>query len=137
LEFIEFSKLINDAEILDSGDNTNMILTFFGSDIASEVKLWQFLLSFLRIAVYKYITLVKKQTRRPSTYFIKKQEEEEKKTKQQGTVELSKSLFSNKKESSSTVSNIPAKSGESNDGAAMMGGTVMSPSEAFLLLLDL
>jgi hypothetical protein len=136
LEFIEFSKLINDAEILDSGDNTNMILTFFGSDIASEVKLWQFLLSFLRIAVYKYITLVKKQTRRPSTYFIKKQEEEEKKTKQQGTVELSKSLFSNKKESSSTVSNIPAKSGESNDGAAMMGGTVMSPSEAFLLLFQ-
>ena len=66
LEFIEFSKLVHESEIL-SGENANMILTFFGADpkrtnIHSEINLWEFFVSFIKIAIYKHITLPKKQS---------------------------------------------------------------------------
>jgi hypothetical protein len=139
LEFIEFSKLINDAEILDSGDNTSMILTFFGSDIASEVKLWQLMVSFLKIAVYKYITLVKKQTRRPSSYYITKKKQEEEIRKRQSTSTESKTMpIINKDESQITSAtsdretngNVVANTISTTTGAAT------SPSEAFHLLFQ-
>ena len=66
LEFIEFSKLVHESEIL-LGENANMILTFFGADpkrtnIHSEINLWEFFVSFIKIAIYKHITLPKKQS---------------------------------------------------------------------------
>lgn len=136
LEFIEFSKLINDAEILDSGDNTSMILTFFGSDIASEVKLWQFMVSFLKIAVYKYITLVKKQTRRPSSYYITKKKQEEENRKRQGTTE-SKTMPIISKDESQITSATPVRETNGNvSNTVSTTGAATSPSEAFLLLFQ-
>ena len=64
LEFIEFSKLVHETKIL-SGENANIILKFFGADpkttnIHSEIHKWEFFVSFVKIATYKYVTLAKK-----------------------------------------------------------------------------
>ena len=66
LEFIEFSKLVHETEIL-LGENANMILKFFGADpkttnIHSEIDKWEFFVSFVKIAIYKHIDLAKKQS---------------------------------------------------------------------------
>lgn len=56
LEFIEFSKLIHETEVL-SGENANMILKFFGADqktttIHSEIDKWEFFVSYIKIAKF-------------------------------------------------------------------------------------
>jgi len=52
LEYIEFTKLVNDTEMdLSKG---GMILKFFGGDISCEMNQWEFFVSIIKIALYKY-----------------------------------------------------------------------------------
>lgn len=52
LEYIEFTKLVNDTEM--DFFKGGMILKFFGGDISSEMNQWEFFISIINIALYKY-----------------------------------------------------------------------------------
>lgn len=62
LEYIEFTKFLQETNILHSLPS-NMIIKLFGaspSTIHSEIIQWEFFVSCIKIAIYKYITLAKK-----------------------------------------------------------------------------
>ena len=62
LEYIEFTKFLQETTIFQSLQS-NVIIKLFGaspSNIHSEIIQWEFFVSCIKIAVYKYITLTKK-----------------------------------------------------------------------------
>lgn len=63
LEYIEFTKFLQETVIFQSLQS-NVIIKLFGaspSSIHSEIIQWEFFVSCIKIAVYKYITLAKKK----------------------------------------------------------------------------
>ena len=63
LEYIEFTKFLQETNIFQS-PQSNVIIKLFGaspSSIHSEIIQWEFFVSCIKIAVYKYITLAKKK----------------------------------------------------------------------------
>lgn len=63
LEYVEFNKFIYETGIFLSGQHSNMILKLFGdvnTTIHSELDQSGFFLSLIQIAIYRYITLAKR-----------------------------------------------------------------------------
>ncbi len=63
LEYIEFTKFLQETDIFQTLQS-NIIIKLFGavpSTIHSEIILWEFVVSCIKIATYKYITLSKKK----------------------------------------------------------------------------
>ncbi len=63
LEYIEFTKFLEETNVFQSPPS-NVIIKLFGaspSSIHSEIIQWEFFVSCIKIAVYKYITLAKKR----------------------------------------------------------------------------
>lgn len=63
LEYIEFTKFLQETNVFQS-PQSNVIIKLFGaspSSIHSEIIQWEFFVSCIKIAVYKYITLAKKK----------------------------------------------------------------------------
>lgn len=64
LEYVEFNKFIYETGIFSSGQHSNMILKLFGdvnTTIHSELDQCDFFLSLVQIAIYRYITLSKRE----------------------------------------------------------------------------
>lgn len=74
LEYIEFSKFLCEADIFEAGQHSTIILKIFleshmgdekktsSASIHSEIHQYEFFVSLIKIAIYKYITLAKKET---------------------------------------------------------------------------
>lgn len=64
LEYVEFNKFIYETGIFSSGQHSNMILKLFGdvnTTIHSELDQHDFFLSLIQIAIYRYITLARRE----------------------------------------------------------------------------